>query len=136
MSEEEGIYKFDSLNKDIAYKALKKKRGIISHAAEAIGTTRQTIYNYINDDPLFKEAYHQIRESAVDHLESKLFEVVDGILVQGKEDVYLKPPDTAAIIFGLKTLGKSRGYVEKTQTELSGKIKGVRIIKPDFEDEE
>lgn len=110
-----GIYEFDSKNKQDAYNALLRKRGIISHAAEAIGITRQTIHNWLNDDPLFKQAYDQIREAAIDHLESKLFEVADGVLVQGKDDVYFRPPDTSAIIFGLKTLGKKRGYVERQE---------------------
>jgi hypothetical protein len=51
----------------------------------------------------------------IDNAESKLYaKVVEG--------------DTTALIFFLKTQGRSRGYVEKQETETSGELT-VRIIR-------
>lgn len=103
---------------------LKASYGRITQAAEAAGIVRQTHYNWIKDDPEYKALADDIDEAAIDHVESKLFEKIDGVQIQkgvtdeGEPIVYDVPPSDTAIIFYLKTKGKKRGYIERQ--ELTG----------------
>lgn len=86
--------------------ALKAKAGNVTAAASALGASRSTIYNQINASPTLKQALVDYRESLVDIAESALRKgVLEG--------------NMTAIIFTLKTVGKDRGYVERSQYEHS-----------------
>lgn len=85
--------------------ALLAKGGIVSAAARHIGCDRDTIYNR-KDDPAIADAIQRGRYFAVDDAEEALHSQV-----QAK--------DTTAIIFTLKTQGKSRGYVERVEHAVS-----------------
>ena len=103
--------------KEKMIESLSKCKGIISIACRQNGISRQTHYNWCENDPEYKEAFESINEESIDHVECKLHELVDGITM-GKEkdggvEIYERAPDTTAIIFYLKTKGKRRGYVEK-----------------------
>ncbi len=105
--------------------ALEKYNGIISVACTATQFSRSTFYSWLNSDEEFKTAVDDIQEIAIDFVESKLFEKITGVKI-GKEtgegvNVYDTPPSDTAIIFYLKTKGKKRGYIEKTETEVTGK---------------
>lgn len=91
---------FDS-NKKALLEALEKCYGNISQACLEAGVSRQTFYNY-KDDPEFAKAIEEVNESAIDHVEGKLFNRID-------------EKDTTAIIFFLKTRAKKRGYVERQE---------------------
>jgi len=115
---------------------LKASYGRVTAAAEKTDIVRQTHYNWYKDDHEYKRAVDDINEAAIDHVESKLFEKIDGVSVQkgftheGEPIVYDVPPSDTAIIFYLKTKGKSRGYVERQ--EITGADGGpVQIIAPD-----
>jgi hypothetical protein len=100
--------------------ALKENYGRVTRSCEAVDISRQTHYNWLKDDPEYKEAVEAIDEAAIDHVESKLFEKIDGVSVQtfnarGEPVVYEVPPSDTAIIFYLKTKGKKRGYVERQE---------------------
>lgn len=131
-------------NSDIIKKnmveALKKSLGIVSTACENCEISRQTHYRWLSEDPEYKQQVEDITEDAIDFVESKLHEKINGVqMVKHNEegDVYyeLAPSDTA-IIFFLKTKAKKRGYIEKTEvdqkTEHSGTVgfTGINIIKP------
>lgn len=116
----------DSYKKEVL-ESLEKHHGIVTTACASIGCPRSTYYNWIEADEEFKLAVDEIRETAIDFVESKLMEKIDGITVQtcnqkGEPVIYEQPPSDTAIIFFLKTRGKKRGYVEKTETEHSGII--------------
>lgn len=82
--------------------ALKQKGGIICKACEAVNINRGTYYLWKENDRDFAEQCREVEESMVDFVESKLMQQInDG--------------DTTATIFYLKTKGKHRGYVEKTE---------------------
>ncbi len=82
--------------------ALKAKAGNISEAAKALGVSRTTFYRRIENSPHLQEMLTDSRESLVDIAESALLrEVING--------------NITAIIFALKTQGKSRGYVERIE---------------------
>jgi hypothetical protein len=85
-------------------KAFRAKLFNISAACRDIGIDRSTYYKWL-DDPEFTEAVHDAREEKIDFIESRLLNKI-------------KEGDTTAIIFALKTLAKSRGYVERR--EISG----------------
>lgn len=86
--------------------ALDSASGIQASAARKLGTSRQTIMNYIKDNPEVKAAYDVVNETTIDKVESKLLEQVNS-------------GNITAIIFYLKTKAKHRGYVERQ--EVTGK---------------
>lgn len=112
------------INKKGMIEALKKSLGVVKTACEAVRISRQTHYRWLEEDPDYKQATDDIGEDAIDFVESKLFEKIEGISIaqgtddDGKPKVYTVPPSDTAIIFYLKTKGKKRGYIERT--ELAG----------------
>lgn len=102
----------------VIIEALEKKAGLIKPTAIALKVTRKTMYDWINADDELKEAIRQCRESVVDMVEGTLFNAVqDG--------------DIGAAIFMAKTLGKNRGYVEKTEVDYT---KTITVIPPSKRD--
>lgn len=87
--------------------ALDKSLGIVSTAAKTAGIDRTTHYNWLKEDPEYKAAVDQIQESVIDFAESHLYKLI-------------KEGNPAANIFYLKTKGKSRGYIERQEVEVSG----------------
>lgn len=84
--------------------------GNISEATKYANCARGSFYNHYNSDAEFAQAANDISESLIDFAESKLLQNVN-------------LGDNTAIIFFLKSKGKSRGYVERhevAQTDKSG----------------
>lgn len=101
---------------------LEKSRGIVVTACKTAGIARSTHYNWINDDPAYRQAVEDINQGAIDYVESKLLERIQGVKCskydsEGAVIVYDTPPSDTAIIFYLKTKGKKRGYVEKQEID-------------------
>lgn len=71
--------------------------GNLSEAAKMAGVPRRTVYNWMNNDEQFENARSLSVETALDFAESMLFEKI-------------RKGNVRAIIFFLKTRGKSRGY--------------------------
>jgi hypothetical protein len=86
--------------------AIRQYRGNISAIARAFQVSRQAIYDYISNKPDLKQLIQDEREAMIDDAESEIYK-------------QLKKGNTAALIFFLKTQGKSRGYVERQ--EITGK---------------
>jgi AcrR family transcriptional regulator len=79
-----------------------EKHGNIAAIARALGVSRGTIHNRIDSSPRLKVELEQARQTMLDHVESALYaKVLAG--------------DTTAMIFWLKTQGKRRGWVERTE---------------------
>jgi hypothetical protein len=102
-----------------------QSHGIILTACKSVSMSRQTYYNWLNSDEEFKLACEEIQEDAIDFVESKLFEKVNGVTTQsyntkGESVIYEQPPSDTAIIFFLKTRGKKRGYVERSEIDVRG----------------
>lgn len=89
------------LSKNKVKEALMKHGGIPTRAAAALNTKRQNINYYLNKYPDVAEAREEAREKTIDIAESALVNSVY------KEERW-------AVEFILKTLGKSRGYDEKS----------------------
>lgn len=116
-------------NKKEILEALEEHQGIVTTACKSIGLARSTYYSWLSSDEDFKKAVDEIQEVAIDFVESKLMEKINGVTCMGKDDVYDVPPSDTAIIFYLKTKGKKRGYVEKTELDVNAKS-----IQINFED--
>lgn len=98
--------------------ALREKHGNLSAAARFLGCDRHTVARYINLYPSVKSVADEERETLIDFAENQLFkQVQDG--------------NITAIIFTLKTIGKSRGYVERQ--EVTGADGGAVLVKWDDE---
>ena len=81
---------------------LQEVDGNVYLASKKLGVDRGSLYRFVKKHPKIQEVINQARESMVDIGESKLKQAV----LKG---------EAWAVCFTLKTLGKSRGYVEQLQ---------------------
>ena len=89
--------------------AIEKSRGYVTKAADILGVTRQTLYNYLKKYATAKQALDDTREKRHEWVENKLIQQIDA-------------DNLTAIIFYLKTQGKHLGYVERQEVEHDGKV--------------
>ena len=89
-------------NKKRLVEAMIKSMGVVQQACNTVGVSRTTYYDYYHTDEDFKEAVDDCKNIALDFAESKLLKNIEA----GRE---------ASIMFYLKTQGKARGYIEKTE---------------------
>lgn len=81
-----------------------KSAGLLKPIAQYLGVSRETIYNWTKAHPEFKKAIDDARENTLDIIEGKMFKnAIDG--------------NERAQEFLLRTIGKHRGYSEKTEIE-------------------
>ena len=92
----------DTKKKNLVISMLEQSRGVVTIACKNAGVSRSAFYEMLKDDPEFAERVEDAKEQAIDHVESKLFNLIDN-------------GDTGATIFFLKTRGKKRGYVERQE---------------------
>jgi hypothetical protein len=88
-----------------AFLAAYRQSGNIRASTEAAKVTRQTYYNWCEDDLVFAAAARTAKEEFGDLLEDKLAQMS------------LKQDNVTALIVGLKMAGR---FVERTRSELSG----------------
>ena len=100
-------------NKDII-DALRKTNGNLTLAGQLLGCTREAVRLRVNRFPEIKQVLDESRESVIDVAEGALQRAV----LNG---------EGWAIAFTLKTIGKRRGYVEKTEQEITG-LMGIQFI--------
>lgn len=92
--------------KNILFEAMCKTLGNVTEACKLVGVSRTMFYDYYNNDAEFKQQIDDIKNITLDFVESKLLKKVN------EEDI-------TAIIFYLKTQGKKRGYIEKSEQEIT-----------------
>lgn len=80
--------------------AIRETNGFITYTAKRLGCSRGTVYGYINEHDICKEAVDDARAGFLDVAEMTLLNKV-------------KEGDVTAVIFALKTLGKDRGYSQR-----------------------
>lgn len=96
--------------------ALREKHGNMAAAARFLNCSRNTISRYIEQYPTVKAVWDEERETLIDFAENQLFQQV-------------KDGNITAIIFTLKTIGKSRGYVERQEvTGAEGKALTIKWV--------
>lgn len=82
--------------------AIRASDGLLTDAAKASGIGYRTICRYVAEYPTVKEAAQESKETLLDLAESELFKKI-------------KTGDNTMIIFYLKTQGKARGYIERSE---------------------
>lgn len=89
-------------NKENILIALEKTLGNVSLSCKKIGISRRAFYDLKKSDLDFSKSVDEIKEIALDFAESKLLENI-------------KDNKESSIFFFLKTQGKNRGYMERTE---------------------
>jgi hypothetical protein len=86
--------------------ALRANRGLVSLAAQKLQCDVDTVQNYCKRFPTVEAAKQESRVSLLDLAESRLWEAID----RG---------EAWAVAFCLKTIGRSRGYGERLDVNVS-----------------
>tara|TARA_Y100000592_G_C5469323_1_gene318488 strand:- start:1572 stop:2015 length:444 start_codon:yes stop_codon:yes gene_type:complete len=94
--------------------ALEKSLGVVTTACRQVGINRTTYYKYLKEDEEFAKQVKDIENIALDFAESQLHKQIS----EG---------NTTATIFLLKTKGKSRGYVERSEIVHDNQVKSTII---------
>ncbi len=100
--------------KEALLQALEKSLGVVTTACKQLDISRATYYRWLSEDEDFSKSAKDIQNVALDFVESKLFEQI-------------QESSTAATIFYLKTKGKKRGYVERSELDLTSGEEPVKI---------
>jgi hypothetical protein len=95
-------------------KALETSLGIVSAACKESEVSRTQFYKWIKEDEEFKQEVEELQNVVLDFAESTLHKLIaDG--------------NTAATIFFLKTKGKKRGFIEKSELDLTSGDEPIKI---------
>jgi hypothetical protein len=84
--------------------ALEKSLCVVTTAAKTVGISREAHRQWMHNDPEYAQKVHDLKDVKLDFLESMAHKRVN----EGSDTM---------IIFLLKTQGKDRGYIERTQIE-------------------
>jgi hypothetical protein len=95
-------------HKKAMLEALEQSLGVVTTAIRQVGIGRTTFYDWLKEDEEFRRAVADISNISLDVAESQLLQQI-------------QEGNTTAIIFYLKTQGKSRGYVERQEVQLNDK---------------
>ena len=98
-----------------------KKGCNITATCTALGISRKTFYEWKEKKKKLAEGLEAADEAIIDFAESKLVE-------------HINNDDVQALIFFLRTKGKKRGYVEKTESDVN--INQFEKLMQDTEDDE
>ena len=102
------------IKKESILKALEKSLGVVTVACKSVDVPRSTYYKWLNEDEEFAKEVKDIENIALDFGESQLHKQIgDG--------------NTSATIFFLKTKGKKRGYIERSELDLSSGDEPIKI---------
>jgi hypothetical protein len=94
--------------------SLEKALGVVTTACKTAGCSRETFYKYCREDEEFKTKVEDISNITLDFAESQLHkQIMDG--------------NTTATIFYLKTKGKNRGYIERSEIQQETTYKSLDI---------
>lgn len=99
--------------------ALEKSLGVVTTACKTVGISRQTHYEWLREDDQYRDAVEDIGDVALDFAESQLHKQIQS-------------GEVSSTIFYLKTKGKKRGYVERSEVDHSG---GIKLSKPSWFDD-
>ena len=94
------------IKKESLLTALEKSLGVVTIACKNADIPRSTYYKWLKDDEDFREQVKEIENVALDFAESQLHKQISD-------------NSTAATIFFLKTKGKTRGYTEKSELDIT-----------------
>lgn len=98
--------------------ALRATNGMIYLAAKSLGCEPSTIYRRMEKSKTVRAVVEDSRGELLDIAETSL-----------KSAVLAK--EGWAVCFALKTIGKHRGYIERTEQEISGPDGGAVLVRID-----
>jgi len=101
-------------HKKAMLEALEQSLGVVTTACKKVGIGRTTHYMWLKEDKKYKREVESIEDIALDFAESQLHKQI-------------KDGNTAGTIFYLKTKGKKRGYVERTEVQQETTYKSLDI---------
>ena len=93
-----------NIKKRAMLKALEDALGVVTMACRTVGIDRTTHYGWLKDDEAYRLAVADLKEVALDFAESKLHQSI-------------RNGSDTATIFYLKTQGKKRGYIERSEQD-------------------
>ena len=102
------------IKKEAILKALENSLGVVTLACKQADIPRSTYYKWLKEDQDFAQAVKEIENIALDFAESQLH-------------TQIKDGSTSATIFYLKTKGKKRGYIERSELDLSSGEEPIKI---------
>jgi hypothetical protein len=94
--------------------ALEKSLGVVTSACKSVGINRSTHYEWLKTDEEYKKEVEDVENIALDFAESQLHKQI-------------KDGNTSGTIFYLKTKGKKRGYIERTEVHQETTYKSLDI---------
>lgn len=107
--------------------ALSQSGGIFTGAAQILNCAPNTIRNYVRRSKALQDHLGDVQEITLDIAESTL---IKAIQETARPDAQLR-----AVMFYLKTKGRSRGYVERTEVAAPAKgTGGLHIYLPEREE--
>ena len=102
------------IKKESILEALEKSLGVVTVACKQSDIPRSTYYKWLKEDEEFALKVKDIENIALDFGESQLHKQIgDG--------------NTSATIFFLKTKGKKRGYIERSELDLTSGDEPIKI---------
>ena len=104
-------------------KACNKSGGILQVIADRLSVSRRAIYDYLEKHDFARTAFNESREQLTDMAEAQLVNKIQA-------------GDNWAIGFRLKTIGKDRGYVERSEIDTKGTIINYDVPLTDAEKQE
>ena len=102
------------IKKEAILQALENSLGVVTIACKQANIPRSTYYKWLKEDIEFAKQVKEIENIALDFAESQLHNQI-------------KDGSTSATIFYLKTKGKKRGYVEKSELDLTSGNEPVKL---------
>ncbi len=103
------------IKKEAMLQALENSLGVVTVACKQSDTPRSTYYKWLKEDEEFAKSVKEIENIALDFAESQLHQQI-------------QDNSTAATIFFLKTKGKTRGYTEKSELDITTDGKSITDI--------
>tara|TARA_R110001632_G_scaffold204002_1_gene327418 strand:+ start:138 stop:491 length:354 start_codon:yes stop_codon:yes gene_type:complete len=102
------------IKKESLLQALEKSLGIVTVACKSADVPRSTYYKWLKSDEEFAASVKDIENIALDFGESQLHKQI-GL------------GNTSATIFFLKTKGRKRGYIERSELDLTSGDEPIKI---------
>ena len=102
------------IKKEAILKALENSLGVVTVACKKADIPRSTYYKWLKEDKDFAKDVKEIENIALDFAESQLH-------------TQMKDGSTSATIFYLKTKGKKRGYVERSELDVTSNNERIKI---------
>ena len=102
------------IKKEAMLQALENSLGVVTVACKQSDTPRSTYYKWLKEDEQFAKDVKEIENIALDFAESQLH-------------TQMKDGSTSATIFYLKTKGKKRGYIERSELDLTSGEEPIKI---------